>query len=52
MAVDPIDNMLYWSDGNSSAIFYVPLNESDPKSMRIELKDAKPRTLAIDICKR
>lgn len=52
LAVDPIDDVLYWTDGMSSAIFYVPLNETFIQSKTILLNDTIPHTLAIDVCKR
>ncbi|KAJ8970446.1 hypothetical protein NQ317_000660 [Molorchus minor] len=53
LAVDPINDLLYWTDAINRSINYVPLNETSYNSeLLFFFEDEYPHAIAIDICKR
>lgn len=53
LAVDPITDVLFWTDALSRTINYVSLNDSEPASKTLfEFEDKVPQNIAIDVCKR
>ncbi|CAG9819376.1 unnamed protein product [Phaedon cochleariae] len=53
LAVDPIEDVLYWTDAINHTINYVLLNETtfEPKEFLV-FEEEVPHALAIDVCKR
>ncbi|XP_050300833.1 protein cueball [Anthonomus grandis grandis] len=53
LAVDPIEDVLYWTDSTNKAINYAKLNSSvlEPKLL-FDFSDATPQDIAIDVCRR
>ncbi|KAJ8957578.1 hypothetical protein NQ318_020618, partial [Aromia moschata] len=53
LAVDPINDLLYWTDAINRTINYVPLNETSYESkLLFSFADEHPHAVAIDVCKR
>ncbi|KAJ8940871.1 hypothetical protein NQ314_010549, partial [Rhamnusium bicolor] len=53
LAVDPLNDMLYWTDAINRTINYVPLNETSYESkLLFAFDDEYPHAIAIDVCKR
>lgn len=52
LAVDPINDTLYWSDVKNATINYVSLK--DPfltSNVLIYFEDETPRSIALDVCR-
>ncbi|KAJ8924992.1 hypothetical protein NQ315_001157 [Exocentrus adspersus] len=53
LAVDPINDLLYWTDAINRSINYIPLNETSYESKELFFfQDEYPHAIAIDICQR
>ncbi|XP_018570175.1 protein cueball [Anoplophora glabripennis] len=53
LAIDPIDDVLYWTDAINSTINYVAMNETLYESKEfLSFKHEYPHAIVIDICKR
>ncbi|CAG9770679.1 unnamed protein product [Ceutorhynchus assimilis] len=53
LAIDPIEDILYWTDSVNKTINYVYLNDSlfEPKLL-FQFTDVTPQDIAIDVCRR
>ncbi|XP_057653327.1 protein cueball [Diorhabda carinulata] len=53
LAIDPLDDVLYWSNAINHTINYISLNDSTHDSKEFILfKDVVPHAIAIDVCNR
>ncbi|XP_044269142.1 protein cueball [Tribolium madens] len=53
LAIDPISDILYWTDSINKTINYVRLNESAYKSnILFAFTDENPQDITIDVCRR
>jgi hypothetical protein len=53
LAIDPITDILYWTDSINRTINYVHLNDSTYKSkILFAFTDENPQDVTIDVCRR
>lgn len=53
LAIDPLTDILYWTDPKYKSIHYVPLNDPDkPYQVFMKFEEKEPQDLAIDSCRR
>lgn len=55
LAVDPIEDVVYWTDQGQQTINYLKLNDTDPKPqvlLNFNNSDVQPRGITIDVCGR
>lgn len=53
IAIDPVDNVLYWTDATNAIIYKMSLINQEQPSVLIELDKKKiPHGIAIDVCRR
>ncbi|KAL3275482.1 hypothetical protein HHI36_020242 [Cryptolaemus montrouzieri] len=53
LAVDPIEDILYWTDTKNHTINYLSLKEERPQTQYLFIfEEEKPQDIAIDVCRR
>ncbi|KAF7274916.1 hypothetical protein GWI33_012422 [Rhynchophorus ferrugineus] len=53
LAIDPIDDVLYWTDSVNKTINFVKLNDTDfEPQLLFAFSDVVPQDIAIDVCRR
>lgn len=53
LAIDPIEDVLYWTDSVNKTINFVKLNDTDfEPQLLFAFSDVVPQDIAIDVCRR
>lgn len=52
LAIDPLNDVLYWSNPKNRAINYISLKNPEKSGVFMSFKDEQPQDLAIDSCRR